>query len=830
MLKFIKTFVLAIVLLNCCVLNVLAFGSQDEIDELRAYLSTQEKKNSVQYVKAKEKLNRLITQSHMDYSTNARLIEAVNLMNQEKYGSALYEIQDLIDNKQELSKSYELLAEFYERTSNNTVKIADCLKKSVASDENNVSATFKLAKMYLKQGKNILGTEYLRKTIDLSATNEYFSEIERIILNNVIPKNKYEANNFYETLGVMYYKSGRNSDAYYAFSKALTLHPADIALRYQLANLLYSAKHDNDALILFDSILKLIPSDCQVRNAKAKLLLRNGDIEGASKEYQTILTIYPASNQAKYGIYQIYKDSLSTEQILLQFNGNGNVYMLDNKEINSFIEFLNNIQDYEASSRFQSYFIELKNKKAMMKKYEEEQYIRRIKEKQYIDEVIEQEKIQKIQEEKRLKKLMSKENRLKNIQKLDQDDIKEAVREQQKNTEQKINVNNAVMQPAQYEMQIKQMAEEEEKQLKEKSQIKKTENKIIKKEKEIIKKPEEKKVKKEEIKVKKPEKKVQSKEVNKEEQKKEIQHKELHKKETQNKEVKKEEHKKEAIIPKEKLELEKAQKQSREALEKELQAKRLEEKKRIEKVEAQKKNDTQSAENELKVAQNTKNSKFNEYKKTIDGYLKTKPMTANIYIAIANTYRQANMPYNSIKYFQEAKKLEPVNSEIYYNIGLVYMELNRLEDAKENLEKSINLNNENKKAQNLLAFVNQKMTTGIINKAYQDFENKNYIQAFSTLDSGIRVVPNNAQLYYYRGLVEEAMNRNAASVIDFQKAIELNPGYYMAYYYLGKTYEKIKDEKSALVAYERFLSMEPDDKELVSEIQKKVIDFEKKYY
>ena len=47
---------------------------------------------------------------------------------------------------------------------------------------------------------------------------------------------------------------------------------------------------------------------------------------------------------------------------------------------------------------------------------------------------------------------------------------------------------------------------------------------------------------------------------------------------------------------------------------------------------------------------------------------------------------------------------------------------------------------------------------------------------------------------------------------------------------LGKAYEKIQDTKSALVAYERFLSAEPDEKELIEEVQRKVIKFGSMYY
>ena len=52
----------------------------------------------------------------------------------------------------------------------------------------------------------------------------------------------------------------------------------------------------------------------------------------------------------------------------------------------------------------------------------------------------------------------------------------------------------------------------------------------------------------------------------------------------------------------------------------------------------------------------------------------------------------------------------------------------------------------------------------------------------------------------------------------------------MAYYQLGMAYEKINDEKNALVAYEKFLSIEPDEKELITEIQQKVLTLGAKYY
>lgn len=231
-----------------------------------------------------------------------------------------------------------------------------------------------------------------------------------------------------------------------------------------------------------------------------------------------------------------------------------------------------------------------------------------------------------------------------------------------------------------------------------------------------------------------------------------------------------------------------------------------------------------------KSVSKTPAKQVDKYREAIENYLNIENKDVSTYIAIANTYKLMQEPQNALKYYFEALQLSPQNSDIFYSIGLTYLELNEIETAKKYLENSIALNKENTKAINLLSFVNQKIVTQTINSAYSDFENKQYINAFETLNSGIKEYPNNAQLYYYRALVCDAIGRNAAQIIDLQKAIELDPAYYMSYYQLGLAYEKVKDERSALVAYERFLSVEPDEKELIKEVQKKVLTLGAKYY
>lgn len=715
MLQFKQSVILFFILFNLLLSCSYAINNIEEIDLLMADLACQNDKNSQNYINTKKKLQKLILNSNIDYSADARIKNSQRLIKEKKYNAAIYELKDLIQNKIQISKSNELLGDICIETNESLSKAVKYYKKALAADNSNISAAFKLAKIYLKANKNTIAIAYLKQVVELSQDTAYFSQIEDIILNKITPQNHFEANNLYETLGILYLKSNRNIDGYRALTKALESNSSDIYLRYQFANILYNNNENQNALILFNSILEENPYDTQIKVSKAKTLYKLGNLESAYREYLDILQNYPDSNQAKYGIYQIFKDKLTPEKIISKFHNDNPIYSTTLEEIEDFIRFLNSIKDNESAKIFNNYLIQLKNEEENYKNYNG----------------------QKGSREEKLNIELQKAQQIELAEAEEKTDIVE------KTVEEKIAKEKTV-----------------------------EENNVSEKKEEVILKAQEEK--------------------------------------------------------REKLELENLEKKKQIALEDELQQKRLEEKRQIERIENRKKNDTKEAENELIKAKN--NKEYNQYKKTIDNYLTIKPYTINTYIAIANTYKQAKMPYNAIKYYNEAKKLEPLNSDIYYNIGLTYMELNRLNDSKEVLEHALNLDSENKKAQTLLSFVNQKIATSIINKAYTNFQNNKLVESYTILDKGIKDIPNNAQLYYYRALVTDKMNRNAASIIDLQKSIELDPTYYMAYYNLGKVYEKIKDYKSALVAYERFLSIEPDEKELVDEIQKKVITLGQKYY
>ena len=749
--------------------NTGCFGANDyfqELDAIRGTLAGIEDKNSDKYFKYREKLLKFTEQNKIDYSRQARLNDVIRLINVKKYDIAIYELRLLIEENYQTSKCYEILGDICLKIGKPLKRAGHYYRLALTEDGKNYAAAFKLATLYIRENKTTPGITYLSLAVENCNNTEFLNRMLQYIKNNVNMEDKYEANNIYEILGKIYLKLNQKNNAIEAFKTALKINPEDIFLKYYLSDLLYCDNYDKDAIALYDSILNENPKETAIRTSKAKALASDGSILEAEREYRRILKENPNSKQAKYGLYKLYERKETPEKIIEKVNNYSQTFVATREDILNFAKFLKEVGDIQAANNFISYL----NKREQEEKERIEARQRLVEEENLRREKILQEKVEqkRLAELKKQVKRQEEQKRLAELKK--QEEIKRIEAEKQRQEE------------------IKR--QEEQKRL---AELKKQEE---------LKRIEAEKQRQEEI--------------------KRLQNEEKAKKELKIKKEKEEKLKEK--LKQEQLKQEQAQKEA------ELKKQAEKEKKQAEELKKQKEYEEKTIVQERQKAQKKDVKKYNQLDGEIKKYLATEPKDAKTYIAIANTYKMLEMPTSAIKYYKEAQKLDAANSDIYYNLGLTYMELNSFVTAKANLTKAINLDKDNAKAKNLLGFVNQKLITQILNKSYAKFEAKDYVSAFEILDDGIKEYPKQGQLYYYRALVYDKMNRNAAQIIDLQKAIELDPGYYMAYYQLGIAYEKINDEKSALVAYEKFLSTEPDEKDLIEEVQKKVITLGAKYY
>jgi|GEM_PF-1479385 len=219
-----------------------------------------------------------------------------------------------------------------------------------------------------------------------------------------------------------------------------------------------------------------------------------------------------------------------------------------------------------------------------------------------------------------------------------------------------------------------------------------------------------------------------------------------------------------------------------------------------------------------------------EYTKAIMLYEQITPKTSAVYSAIANCYKMAKDYDKALAYYNSAIRVDAANSDLYYNMAIVYIDQKDFLKAEENLQKSIGLDKNNIKSVKLLNYVGQKNVADAINAAFSYFEKKDYDKARNTLFVALKKYPKDAQLYYYIGQTYEIQDKFPEALENYRATIKLNRNYDAAYYSMGAIFEKYGRGKEALEAYERFLAGDSTDKEMIKYAQERVIELSKRYY
>jgi tetratricopeptide (TPR) repeat protein/S1-C subfamily serine protease len=127
----------------------------------------------------------------------------------------------------------------------------------------------------------------------------------------------------------------------------------------------------------------------------------------------------------------------------------------------------------------------------------------------------------------------------------------------------------------------------------------------------------------------------------------------------------------------------------------------------------------------------------------------------------------------------------------------ILKELERYDEALRSIDIAIS------KEKNDLILMNEK---GIILSA-----NKQYDRAISIFDDIIIRQGKSTQSYTYnnRGLTKHEMGDNQGAIVDYDRAIALNPKYALAYYNRGVAKYKMGDNQGTIVDYNRVIALNP---------------------
>ncbi len=195
-----------------------------------------------------------------------------------------------------------------------------------------------------------------------------------------------------------------------------------------------------------------------------------------------------------------------------------------------------------------------------------------------------------------------------------------------------------------------------------------------------------------------------------------------------------------------------------------------------------------------------------KYLDAIAVYNKIIPATSESLLGIGACYQAMNNNKQAADYYLKSLNLDPKNSETAYYAGLAFSNAQDFVNAKKYAQKAISLNQNNKNAKDLLAYVIEQENTVKMDKAIEFFEQKQYQQALSLLNTVIVQDSQDSNAYYYRAMVYDAQKKYQLAINDYKKALQYNQQMIIANYSIAVDYDYMAQYTNALSYYKKYLA------------------------
>ncbi len=161
------------------------------------------------------------------------------------------------------------------------------------------------------------------------------------------------------------------------------------------------------------------------------------------------------------------------------------------------------------------------------------------------------------------------------------------------------------------------------------------------------------------------------------------------------------------------------------------------------------------------------------------------------------TYQRNSIWNSELELWRDCVKKSPQKERVHHNLGFVYYEMERLDDAEEEFEQALRLN-----PRYALSMYNLGLV--YYSKGSMD-EAIHYYQKAIELDSKSPDSFYNLGIaYYHKGLYEKAIR-------VYQKVLQLNPNYENGHNSLGLAYKKLKQWDKAIRSFQEELRRHPEN-------------------
>ena len=191
---------------------------------------------------------------------------------------------------------------------------------------------------------------------------------------------------------------------------------------------------------------------------------------------------------------------------------------------------------------------------------------------------------------------------------------------------------------------------------------------------------------------------------------------------------------------------------------------------------------------------------FSRYEDAIELFNKCLKIDYNIYRAhdlMGYSFKQINKIENAINCFQNSININPVNTDAYLELALIY--------HSQNDSTAIEHYN------NILALDSNDIIV-LYNLALYYQENHNYNSSLDTYSKLLKIDNFNANANYNIGFIHMELNLHDIAVNYFADAIYSESSFFEAYYARGNCFETLGNIAQAEVDYNRAIEINPDYK------------------
>ena len=137
------------------------------------------------------------------------------------------------------------------------------------------------------------------------------------------------------------------------------------------------------------------------------------------------------------------------------------------------------------------------------------------------------------------------------------------------------------------------------------------------------------------------------------------------------------------------------------------------------------------------------------------------PQNPSSYYNLGLVYQDLENFEGAVKEYRRAIQLEPDYAEAYFNLGVSLSYLRRLNEALESFDRAISINPNDPEIHS---------NRGIIFKELRRFE-----EALECYNRALKLDSNMAEVYSYRGAVNKSLKRYKDALIDIREALKLKP-------------------------------------------------------